>query len=66
MILEDIANMLEAECSYKSLRRVGKIMNLSANTISSIINGCGFNLNTNFISGLAALGYELKLVKKQK
>lgn len=66
MILEDIANMLEKECKVKGLRRVSKAAGISTSTISSIINGCGFNLNVNFIVGLAALGYELKLVKKQK
>lgn len=66
MILEDIANIFETECKAKGLRNVSKIAGVSKSTISSIINGCGFNLNVNFIAGLSALGYELKLVKKQK
>lgn len=66
MILEDIAAMLESECKAKGLRKVSKTTGVSTSTLSSIINGCGFNLNMNFIAGLAALGYELKLVKKQK
>jgi hypothetical protein len=66
MILEEIANIFEAECKAKGLRNVSKIAGVSKSTISSIINGCGFNLNVNFIAGLSALGYELKLVKKQK
>lgn len=66
MIIDDIANLIEQESKRITGKRVAKLFNKERKWVTYTKNGCNVVLNTDFVAGLDALGYELVLQRKER
>lgn len=65
MIIDDIADVFDAEMKKGNISRLGKRLDRHRSWLYNIRVGCCMRLDYKFIANLATLGYELKLVKKE-
>ena len=66
MVLDDIADFF-CELSKKQKHKdIARQFGRERKFVCNVKNGCNFNLNPEFVAGLAEYGYELKLVKKER
>lgn len=66
MIIEDIANLIERESKRITGKRVAKLFNKERKWVTNTKCGCSVKLDTDFVAGLDALGYELVLQRKER
>lgn len=66
MLIEDIATMIEDLHKTNSVREISRHFGRERKWVYSVMNGCGIQLNPEFLAGLNHFGYELKLERKEK
>ena len=66
MLIEDIATMIEDLHKTNSAREISRHFGRERKWVYSAMNGCGIQLNPEFLAGLNHFGYELKLERKEK
>lgn len=66
MIIDDIANLLERESNRITGKRVAKLFNKERKWLWYNKMGYSYKIDTDFVAGLDALGYELVLQRKER
>lgn len=65
MILNDIRELIRHLLKDKTVKETAKIFGKHREWIYAVEKGSSIKLNQSFIDGLALLGYELQLVRKE-
>ena len=65
MIHDDISDLMEDLLATNSAKLLAREFSVDRKTIYSYAAGCQFLLTREFIAGLRANGYDLKLVKRE-
>ena len=66
MILDDIADVIIEARRTKTAKEIARLFSKERKWVFFAQEGCNLRLDYNLVSGLNALGYELKLVKKKE
>ena len=65
-IFEDIANLFTQLNNIQSANKIASIFNKDHRWVHKLQNRGSFILNDDFVKGLNAVGYDIKLVKKDE
>ena len=66
MVLDDIADVICEARKKITAKKIASLFNKERKWVLSAQCGCSMRLDYNLVAGLNALGYELKLVRKEE